>query len=105
MFERLIVCEYAVGDVTAANANVFYELGVRHAVRPGCTVPLFANQSRLPFDVASLRAMPYRLSGAGVPAVGCITCHIANDEPRRLHGCAQLGLSLPEPWLMEPVHY
>jgi hypothetical protein len=68
MFERLILCEYAVADLTVANANVFYELGVRHAVRPGCTVLLFANQSRLPFDVEPLRAMPYRLSGAGVPA-------------------------------------
>ena len=51
MFERLILCEYAVADLTAANASVFYELGVRHAVRPGCTVLLFANQSWLPFDV------------------------------------------------------
>ena len=33
MFERLILCEYAVADLTTANANVFYELGVRHAVR------------------------------------------------------------------------
>jgi hypothetical protein len=27
MFERLILCEYAVADLTTANANVFYELG------------------------------------------------------------------------------
>src|SRR5215212_3697612 len=38
MFERLILCEYAVADLTTANANVFYELGVRHAVRPWSTV-------------------------------------------------------------------
>src|SRR3954452_15156330 len=38
MFERLILCEYAVADLTTANANVFYELGVRHAVRPYTTV-------------------------------------------------------------------
>jgi len=24
MFERLLLCEYAVADLTAANANVFY---------------------------------------------------------------------------------
>ena len=30
MFERLMLCEYAVADLTTANANVFYELGVRH---------------------------------------------------------------------------
>jgi tetratricopeptide (TPR) repeat protein len=68
MFERLILCEYAVADLTTANANVFYELGVRHAVRPWTTVLLFAEGARLPFDVAPLRAMPYRLSTAGKPA-------------------------------------
>jgi tetratricopeptide (TPR) repeat protein len=67
MFERLILCEYAVADLTTANANVFYELGVRHTARPWSTVLLFAGQSRLPFDVAPLRAMPYKLTPAGAP--------------------------------------
>jgi hypothetical protein len=40
MFERLVLCPYAVADLTTANANVFYELGVRHAVRPASTVLL-----------------------------------------------------------------
>jgi hypothetical protein len=34
MFERLILCEFAVADLTLANANVFYEIGIRHAARP-----------------------------------------------------------------------
>lgn len=68
MFERLILCRYAVADLTSANANVFYELGVRHAVRQWSTVLLFAEGStQLPFDVAPLRAMPYRLSPDGKP--------------------------------------
>ncbi len=67
MFERLILCEYAVADLTTANANVFYELGLRHAVRPWSTVLLFAEGGRLPFDVTLLRAMPYKLTGQGVP--------------------------------------
>src|SRR5215475_848148 len=67
MFERLILCEYAVADLTTANANVFYELGVRHAVRPGTTVLIFASGSRLPFDVAPLRALPYDLNSEGLP--------------------------------------
>ena len=66
MFERLILCEYAVADLTTANANVFYELGVRHAVRPWSTVLLFAKDSgQLPFDVAPLRAMSYQLTNEG----------------------------------------
>lgn len=69
MFERLILCEYAVADLTTANANVFYELGVRHAVRPWSTVLIFAaGGSQLPFDVAPLRALPYQLTADGVPA-------------------------------------
>ncbi len=68
MFERLILCEYAVCDLTTANANVFYELGLRHAVRPHSTVLLFAEGAgQLPFDVAPLRALPYRLDAGGKP--------------------------------------
>jgi hypothetical protein len=66
MFERLILCEFAVADLTTANANVFYELGIRHAVRPWSTVALFSNLSRLPFDVTFLRAIPYSLAAGGV---------------------------------------
>jgi hypothetical protein len=69
MFERLILCEYAVADLTTANANVFYELGLRHAVRAWSTVLIFAaGGSQLPFDVAPLRALPYQLTPEGTPA-------------------------------------
>jgi hypothetical protein len=67
MFERLILCEYAVADLTFANANVFYELGVRHAVRPYSTVLIFAGGTRLPFDVELDRGLPYSLDPAGAP--------------------------------------
>lgn len=67
MFERLILCEYAIADLTAANANVFYELGVRHAVRPWSTVLLFSQGGRLPFDIAPMRTLPYQLNHAGSP--------------------------------------
>jgi hypothetical protein len=69
MFERLILSRFAVADLTTANANVFYELGVRHAARPGSTVLVFAEgRGQLPFDVAPLRALPYRLDASGMPA-------------------------------------
>jgi len=67
MYERLILCEYAVADLTTANANVFYELGLRHAVRRHSTVLVFAANARLPFDVNGLRGLPYKLTPAGVP--------------------------------------
>jgi hypothetical protein len=69
MYERLIFCKFAVADLTTANANVFYELGLRHAVRQWSTVLIFSKGgSQLPFDVAPLRAMPYTLTPEGKPA-------------------------------------
>jgi tetratricopeptide (TPR) repeat protein len=68
MFERLILCEFAVADLTLANANVFYEIGIRHAARPATTVLIVADEVRLPFDVAMLRTMPYRLGPDGRPS-------------------------------------
>ena len=61
MFERLILADYAVADLTGANANVYYELGMRHGIRPSTTVPIFAMGELMPFDVAPMRALPYRL--------------------------------------------
>lgn len=67
MFERLVLCEYAVADLTTANPAVFYELGVRHGVRPSSTVLMIGGGTRLPFDLAMLRAMPYAISADGMP--------------------------------------
>ena len=75
MFERLVLCEYAVADLTTANANVFYELGVRHAARPRTTVLLYAKgHGRLPFDVAPLRAIPYEVGADGRPVCPKLLC-------------------------------
>jgi hypothetical protein len=75
LFERLLLSEYAVADVTGANANVFYELGIRHATRPRSTVILFAEGTALPFDVAILRGVPYVTDSQGMPVEP--ECHIA----------------------------
>ncbi|WP_205504352.1 TRAFs-binding domain-containing protein [Rufibacter psychrotolerans] len=64
MYERLILCDYAVADLTTANANVFYELGIRHAIKPCTTITLFSASSRLPFDLHFLRSMPYQYDHA-----------------------------------------
>jgi tetratricopeptide (TPR) repeat protein len=67
MFERLILCPFAIADLTTANANVYYELGVRHAFRPWSTVQIIADGSRLPFDVQMLRTISYKLTANGTP--------------------------------------
>ena len=61
MFERLLLCDFAIADLTTANANVFYELGVRHTARPATTVTIFATRQPIPFDVNFLRSLPYDL--------------------------------------------
>jgi hypothetical protein len=60
MFEALLLCEFAVADLTNANPNVFYELGIRHAVRPWSTVPIMAEGGRLPIDVDALKTVFYK---------------------------------------------
>jgi tetratricopeptide (TPR) repeat protein len=68
MYERLILADYAIADLTTANANVFYEIGVRHAVRPYSTVLVSADVKRIPFDLAPDRVLPYSLDSTGRPA-------------------------------------
>lgn len=67
MFERLMLCHYAVADITGANPNVFYELGIRHAMRPRSTVLVFAEGTVLPFDIALVRGLSYQTDGGGEP--------------------------------------
>ncbi len=88
MYERLMLSEYAVADLTIFNPNVYYELGVRHAVRPQTTVLLSADESRLPFDVGYLRTLPYRLDEKGQPAdADAARAALA----KRLEDCKQHG--------------
>lgn len=61
MYERLLLCEFAVADLTTANPNVFYELGIRHALRPYTTLPVFAGRQPIPFDVNFLSSLKYEL--------------------------------------------
>ncbi|WP_421724751.1 TRAFs-binding domain-containing protein [Bauldia sp.] len=85
MFERLMLCDYAVADVTGANPNVYYELGIRHALRPHSTVIVFADNTALPFDIAAQRGVPYRLdeSGGLVDAPG--DCDVIAKRLRAAH--------------------
>src|ERR1700753_2674334 len=52
MFQDLLLAEFVVADLTLDNPNVWYEIGVRHALRAGGTVLTYALRDRLPFDIA-----------------------------------------------------
>jgi tetratricopeptide (TPR) repeat protein len=70
MYEQLILCEYAVTDLTAADANLFYALGGRLAARPGTTVLIFSERSRPRFHIASHQPLTYALNREGLPRNG-----------------------------------
>ncbi len=59
MFKSILEADVAVVDITSNNPNVFYELGVRHAVRECVTVLVGHNLDKMPFNIQGLRAIPY----------------------------------------------
>ncbi len=67
MLERLLVAEYVVADVTMANPNVMYEIGVRHGASARATLLLCAASfvSKIPFDFKPLRMVSYELGADG----------------------------------------
>lgn len=66
MFEELLLADLVVVDLSINNPNVWYELGVRHALRSGGVVHVQAGREYLPFDASPSRALEYHVSG-GVP--------------------------------------
>jgi tetratricopeptide (TPR) repeat protein len=61
-FEQLLLCDFAVVDLTIRYPDVFYQLGARQAARPYATLAIFAANQKLTFDVGYLKAIPYQLS-------------------------------------------
>src|SRR4029453_18941146 len=62
MFQDLLLAEFVVADLTMDNPNVWYEIGVRHALRAGGTFMTYAARDRLPFDIAGQRMQRYTLT-------------------------------------------
>jgi len=59
IFRELYLADIVVADVSVPNANVFYELGIRHAVRPRTTVLISARIDEIPFDLRADRYLRY----------------------------------------------
>jgi tetratricopeptide (TPR) repeat protein len=61
MIERLAISDLVIADMTIPNANVYYEVGVRHAAqRRGCVL-IAADWSKPLFDVAQMRRLTYSM--------------------------------------------
>lgn len=62
MFRGIFDADVAVVDITSLNPNVFYELGVRHALHKYVTLVMRRNSDApLPFNIRGLNIMGYDL--------------------------------------------
>jgi O-acetyl-ADP-ribose deacetylase (regulator of RNase III) len=59
MIEKIYHSEVAVVDITLLNPNVFYELGVRHALVDFVTVLIKRRGTKIPFNIQGLNAIEY----------------------------------------------
>jgi hypothetical protein len=64
MLRRLAYADLVIADVSIANANVYYEIGVRHAARGRNCVLIGASWSKPVFDLAQMRRVSYDLVDA-----------------------------------------
>src|SRR5215469_6865475 len=74
MFEMLITYDLVIADISIDNANVFYELGIRHGLRPKGTILLrFSTPGKdTPFDLKTDRYIAYDRNDPGA-AVALLT--------------------------------
>ena len=59
MFEHIFQDPVAIVDITTLNANVFYELGARHALKDSVTVLIRRRDVEPPFNIQGLRVISY----------------------------------------------
>lgn len=86
MFRELLVADLVIADISIHNANAFYELGIRHALRSQYTVMIKAEKRGDPhvFDLKVDRYLPYDPDhpGQAVDAlVQTIQATLTNEKP------------------------
>lgn len=59
MFKHIYQSRVAVVDITSRNPNVFYELGVRHALVDSVTVLLRRKGTTIPFNIQGFKVIDY----------------------------------------------
>jgi hypothetical protein len=64
MFSAIISSDVMIADITSGNANVFYELGIRHALRRGRTILISAGGKHAA-NISLLPVLFYQADGTG----------------------------------------
>jgi tetratricopeptide (TPR) repeat protein len=94
MYEQLLTADVVIADLSTYNCNAFYELGVRHALRPYTTITIAEDKMVFPFDVNHIAIRRYQHLGEGIDfeevermrnelteAIRIIAAQPANDSP------------------------
>ena len=70
MYRWIYEADIVIADLSTLNANVFYELGVRHAQRPNTTIIVAESvlMERIPFDLSSFVIHQYVHGGEEIVA-------------------------------------
>jgi hypothetical protein len=68
MYEMLLRADLVIADISTANPNAIYELGVRHALRPYSTIVIKEDQGKFHFDLNHLATLQYRHLGEEIGA-------------------------------------
>jgi hypothetical protein len=66
MYQQLLTADLVVADLSTANVNAFYELGIRHALRPRTTIIMSEDQLSYPFDVNHITINKYTHLGDSI---------------------------------------
>jgi hypothetical protein len=111
MFRRLLTADIVVADLSIHNANVFYELGIRHALRDHGTLMLRSNADAFPFDLQTDRYFTYDNNNLAASVKGLTDSLRAIDVKARTDFNAKDSpvftslpkLKEPDPWLFNPV--
>jgi hypothetical protein len=97
MIERLALSDVVIADVSAPNANVYYEVGVRHAANKAGCVLIAANWAHPVFDLAQIRSVRYPLpEGDITPATAdAARAALKADVQKFLHGPSVVWDTIP----------
>jgi hypothetical protein len=79
MLQRLVLGDLVAADLTLPNANVYYEVGVRHAARKTGCILTAADWARPVFDLAQMRQVRFPLLNGLVddPSATTARAHLA----------------------------
>ena len=66
MYRELLQADVVIADLSTANVNAFYELGIRHALRPHTSIVISEDKMAYPFDLNHIKITSYTHLGEGI---------------------------------------